>query len=157
MTELKALDDATLLRVTDTLWDAQRLLNRPATEAIATLGWTVLEGDTEGIIRLNPGFGLTRGNAAIGIDQYGRVTSILVHICDATIRGGPQARVFRQDLFARASAALTAAYGPPTDRLPGLRPELWWRQGTAVLRLFIGWHAVTVQIIPATVVDNPEM
>ncbi len=154
MTVARALDDAAIVRLAEKMLSVGPML-REATgpEVAAALGWPVIPDGFDWSMRLDPGDGLDGPGAFLPLED-GRPRALSVPILAPWKEGDEGNREqLEQDVFATATAALTRVFGPPTDRLPGEEPEVWWRRGPVVLRLVIGRFDVALQL---ELVDDVE-
>jgi Family of unknown function (DUF6301)/Family of unknown function (DUF6406) len=110
------------------------LESAPPREVAAALGWPVVDDRSRSALILDDGLGLG-DKPVIMLLEGDRVSSVLVALSSVAVAPGPQARAFKQDGFAAAAQALTAAFGQPAERRAGDPPRITWRVDGVTLQL----------------------
>lgn len=132
MTEWRALTDGEIVELASRLRSLEwswRLDD--AAQLASVFGWTVVMARGNWAM-LDSGFG--SGSAKL-TGRDGQVGELKVQVTDFASDDAPQGSQTR-DAFAGMVAALSAAFGEPTDRIPGAVPEIRWAgaETTLVLR-----------------------
>ncbi|AEV86737.1 hypothetical protein ACWT_5719 [Actinoplanes sp. SE50] len=153
MVQWREVDEATVLRVAQTLLSLEPLLlSASVQEVAAKAGWTVTRFDPERPNRsafLDTGYGFGSRSAFFKTDASGKVTSILVSVTEEVAGGGMAADEYKLDAFAVAASALTSAFGKPDRPRPGEEPQLWWQRDTTWFGLITEHDGVSLQLTPA--------
>ncbi|NKY56904.1 DUF6301 family protein [Nocardia flavorosea] len=148
MTEWRTLTDSELvelvrkLRALDWSW---RLAD--AEQVAAELGWQIERIRPVAVVLdtgLGPGSGRIRGRDGVATEIEARVTSYTTD--DAAGRDRTRTA------FAEMTAALSAEFGAPTTRVPGVNPRVRWAgpATTTVLRdsgVSVALHLVTNEVL----------
>ncbi|AEV84437.1 hypothetical protein ACWT_3414 [Actinoplanes sp. SE50] len=153
MVQWQEVDEATVLRLTQTLLSLEPLLLTASIQQVAAkAGWVVTRFDPEwpsGGASLDTGCGLGSSSAFFNTDADAKVTSISANVTEDVTGGGSAADEYKLDAFALAASALTSALGQPDRPQPGERPRLWWQRDTTWLGLVTKRDAVGLQLTPA--------
>jgi hypothetical protein len=85
------------------------------------LGWPLEQPAAHGVAYLSTGYQVAHG-AAMVMYRGEMAESVVVGVTGRLERRFPD----RLGAFANVVAAVAGVLGPPTDRRPGLFPEVWW-------------------------------
>ncbi|MCX4093054.1 DUF6301 family protein [Nocardia sp. alder85J] len=132
MTEWRALDHAEITQwATGLLSFTWSWRTAEVPELVAAFGWQVLLTRPSRVL-FDTGFGLSSG-LAFGLEE-GRVDHIELEVSD-TADDDASGHALVQDAFASMAAALTRAFGEPTQRRPGKYAEIRWAGAETTLLL----------------------
>ncbi|MGF6882689.1 hypothetical protein ABIA39_001631 [Nocardia sp. GAS34] len=131
MTELRVMTDTDVSELAVRLAALKRpLLMAGTPQLAAAFGWTTLLSQPDSVL-LDTGIGLAGGQIS---GHSGYVDEIEVLLTDHVGEGRVGPALIR-DAFVATAAAITAAIGAPTSKIPGESAEIRWAGTETTLRL----------------------